>query len=440
MWTDLRACWALLTGVFLLMLANGLQASLLGIRATLEEFATRTTGLMMSGYFIGIFAGSLLSPYLVRRVGHIRVFGALASMASVTLLIHGLFVLPLTWFFMRVVTGICFAGLYVVAESWLNDLASNQTRGKILSIYMVVISIGIGGGQLLLNISSPEGLELFVLGSVVVSVGLIPVLLTARPAPAFEISTQMSLRELVRASPLASVGHILVGMTHGTIFGLGAVYAAQLGLEVHRVGWFMLAFMLGGMLFQWPIGFVSDRIERRYVICVVAGLSAVLCALNVWLPVGSWPWFGVTMLVGGLAYPLYPLCIAYVNDRLTPEQIVSASGSQVMLSGIGLSVGPILTAFLMDWFGNPMFFATMAAVLAVLCMFSVYRMGQRPGLSVEDQAPTLNPGQMGTPITELIAPDAEEYIEEVLSDQAETGEDEAADAESEPPKETPGGA
>ena len=226
-------------------------------------------------------------------------------------------------------------------------------------------------------------------------------------------------------------------MTHGAIFGLGAVYAAQQGLETREVGLFVIAFMLGGVLFQWPIGFLSDHVERRYVICGVAGAGALVCAVTLWLPTGGLAWYTGAMLVGGMAYPLYPLCVAYVNDRLTPEQIVAASGSQVMLSGIGLSLGPIFTAFLMDWFGDRFYFGTLAAVLGVLCAFSVYRMGQRPGLAVEDQVPTLNPGQMGTPITELVAPDAEEYLEEVQSEhEAETAE--TAPNTPESPQNTPG--
>ena len=211
MWKDLAACWAVLLGIGFMMLANGLQGTLLGLRATLEGFSTFTTGIMMSGYFIGIFIGSLLAPLLVKRVGHIRVFSALASLASVSILFHGLYIDPVIWMSMRIVTGICFAGFYVVTESWLNDRASNETRGRILSIYMVILTLGMGGGQFLLNLANPETIELFILISIIFSVGLIPILLTARPAPVFGASASMSLIELYRASPLAVVGNGLTG-------------------------------------------------------------------------------------------------------------------------------------------------------------------------------------------------------------------------------------
>ena len=172
MWKDLLASWAILLGVGFMMIANGLQGTLLGIRAGIEGFSIFTTGIMMSGYFIGIFMGSFLAPYLVKRVGHIRVFSALASLASISILFHGMYVSPAVWMAMRVVTGICFAGFFVVTESWLNDRASNKTRGKILSVYMLIVTFGIGSGQFLLNLAKPDAIDLFILTSIIISFGL----------------------------------------------------------------------------------------------------------------------------------------------------------------------------------------------------------------------------------------------------------------------------
>ncbi len=185
MWKDLGASWAILLGIGFMMLANGLQGTLLGVRAGLEGFSTFDTGIMMSGYFIGMFIGSLAVPRLISRVGHIRVFSALASLASISILFHGVYVDPWLWMVMRIITGVCFAGFYVVTESWLNDRASNETRGKVLSVYMLIVTGSMGAGQFLLNLARPDTIGLFILISVIISFGLIPILLTVKPAPSF---------------------------------------------------------------------------------------------------------------------------------------------------------------------------------------------------------------------------------------------------------------
>ena len=415
MWSDVRASWALFIGVGFMMLGNGLQGTLLGLRATLEGFPTFATGVMMSGYFVGIFLGSILAPRLVSRVGHIRVFGALASAASISILVHGLVVHPTTWFVMRLVTGISYAGLYVVSESWLNDRASNETRGKMLSIYMVVTTLGMGAGQFLLQLADPLQMDLFVLISIVVSFGLIPMLLTARPAPSFASTAKMTLRELFKASPLAVISNMLTGMAHGTIFGLGAVYASNMGFSTERISLFMASFLLGGLLFQWPLGYLSDRIERRLVISFMAIMSVILCGIAIMVPNDGWLFLGIVVCLGGAAMPMYSMCIAYANDRLEPEQIVAASGSLVMVAGIGLSTGPILISLLMSEFGQVFYFVGIGSVFALIFIFTLYRMGRRAGLDIEDQSPIIAAGQIGTPIAEFVSPDAEDYAEAVAS-------------------------
>ena len=419
MWNDVRATWALLVGIGFMMLGNGLQGTLLGLRATIEGFPTFTTGIMMSGYFVGIFIGSVFAPRLVGRVGHIRVFAALASTASISILIHGLYVNPVTWTFMRLLTGVSYAGLYVVTESWLNDRAGNETRGKLLSVYMVIVTLGLGCGQFLLNLADPEKVDLFILVSVVVSFGLIPMLLTARPAPAFEMSGRMTLARLFKASPLAVISNILTGVAHGTIFGLGAVYARQKGFSTEMVSIFMACFLFGGLLFQWPLGLLSDRIDRRIVMAGMAAVSVVLTLMAVILTAGSTFFFVVITLLGGVAMPMYSMCIAYANDRLEPKEIVAASGSLVMAAGIGLSTGPIMVSFLMAKFGPSFYFTGIGGAFALIFLFAVYRMGQRAGVDIEDQSPTLAAGQIGTPVAEICATDPVDYVEAVRSGEVE---------------------
>jgi MFS family permease len=413
MWKDLAASWAILLGIGFMMLANGLQGTLLGVRATLEGFSTFTTGIMMSGYFIGIFIGSFLAPVLVKRVGHIRVFSALASLASISILFHGVYIDPAVWMLMRVVTGICFAGFYVVAESWLNDRASNKTRGKILSIYMVMITLGMGSGQFLLNLAQPGEIDLFILTSVIISFGLIPILLTAKPAPVFEASTTISLIELYKASPLAVIGNGLTGMAQGTIFGLGAIYASAVLGDIKSISWFMACFLIGSLVTQWPVGYLSDRVSRRLVMMAMSAIAIFCCIVAIFIAKDGFAFYLVIVILGGAAMPMYSICIAYANDRLEPHQIVGASGSLVMVAGIGLSTGPIITAFFMDFYGMAFYFWGIAAAFAMILVFTLIRITTRAGIKVEDQSHFIATGTIGTPIAEFNAPDAEDYVEAV---------------------------
>lgn len=422
MWKNLAASWAILLGMGFMMTANGLQGTLLGVRATMEGFSTLTIGVVMSSYFIGIFAGSLITPYLVKRVGHIRVFSALASLASISILFHGIFINAPAWMALRIITGICFAGFYVVTESWLNDRASNENRGKVLSVYMLVITIGLGSGQFLLNLSHPDTMGLFILISVIISAGLIPVLLTAKPAPAFESSAKMSLVELYRASPLAVIATCLTGMVHGTIFGLGSIYASAVLVDIKLISWFMACFMLGSLVFQWPIGYLSDIFPRRAILAVLSVVSITASVVAVAIPKDGPLFYATVMLLGGVAIPLYSICIAYANDRLEPQQIVSASGALVTISGIGLSTGPIVVAFFMDIYGAEFFFWGIAGIFVLFLGFTLLRIQSTDGISAEEQSQQIASGPIGTPIAEYYSFDAIEYAEAMADEEIDLPE------------------
>ncbi len=415
MWKNLAACWAILLGIGFMMLANGLQGTLLGVRASIEGFSTFTTGVMMSGYYLGMFIGSMLAPVLVNRVGHIRVFSALASLASISILFHGVYIDPWMWMAMRVVTGICFAGFFVVTESWLNDRASNETRGTLLSVYMVIVTGGLGAGQFLLNLASPDAIDLFILISVIISLGLIPILLTVRPAPNFATSSKMSVIDLYRASPLAVIGNCLTGMAQGTLVGLGAIYANQALPDLKAISWFMACIMIGSLVLQWPVGYISDRIGRRGVMAGLSIVAITACLLAPITPKDTLWFYLVIIVLGGAAMPMYSVCIAYANDRLKPDQIVGASGSLVMVAGIGAMIGPIVIAFYMDMYDIAFYFWGIAMVFAFILVFTLIRIGARPGVALEDQS-SLVAGPMGTPIAEYLSPDSVEYAE-ALSNQ-----------------------
>ncbi len=421
MLTEIRASWALLLGIGFMMLGNGLQGTLLGVRATIEGFETFTTGVVMAFYFMGMLIGGILTPELVKRVGHIRVFAALASTASIAILLHSVYVNPWTWSAMRLVTGICYSGLYVVSESWLNDRASNENRGKMLSVYMVIITLGMGSGQFLLNVADPASAELFILISVIISFSLVPILLTARPAPAFGDSEAMSLFTLFKLSPLAVVGNALTGAAHGSVFGMGAVYALQKGFDNDLVSLFMASFLLGGLLFQWPIGWLSDRFGRRGVMLAIAILAAGLCALATYWPHTNTWYIPLIVFTGGAVMPMYSLCIAYANDRLPAEKIVAASGAMVIAAGIGLSIGPVLVSYAMSVMGPNAYFLGIAGYFGLIALAVLNSMSRREITSqdVEDQAPALAPGPIGSPVAAFVSPDAEDYAQALAEDELE---------------------
>lgn len=348
----IRTTGALLFSMGLLMLGNGLQSSLISLRASLEGFSTQLTGILMTGYFVGFLVGSMLTPRIVAQVGHIRVFAALASLASSMVLIHPVLIEAWSWFVMRLVTGFCIAGLFIVAESWLNDSASNATRGQLLSLYMVITTGAMACGQLLLNLADPAGFELFILISVLVSLALLPILLSATPAPSFAAPEHMSLLRLYRSSPLGILGCFGTGMSTGAMLGMGVIYAQQIGLELSRISLFMGLIFIGGVSLQWPIGKLSDTFDRRKVLFVVTFLAALTALLAVAVARLSVPGLlAVVFVFGGLALPMYSLCVAHTNDALEPQQMVAASSNLVLTYGVGAALGPSLAAAVMGLLG-----------------------------------------------------------------------------------------
>jgi len=377
--------WALLLGMAFIMLGNGLQGSLLGVRAMIEGFSVSVTGLVMSGYFLGLVAGSIIVPKIIRRVGHVRTFGALASLASVSILVHLVLIDPWVWWVMRVCTGFAYAGLYIVTESWLNDAAENETRGQLLSLYMLITLGGMAGGQFMLNISSPEDITLFILISVLVSIAVIPILISAARTPAFESTESVSVMQLFRVSPLGVFGIFGSGMASGSIFGVGAVFATRAGFSIREVSFFMGCLILGAILLQFPIGWLSDKLGRRKIIVLTCFLGAlVFFALSAAALRGG-ALYLLIALAGGLTLPLYSLCIAYTNDHLNASQMVAASGALVLANGLGASLGAPTTAFVMDFVGPEGFYQSIGFALTLICLFAVWRATRRQAIDLEQQ-------------------------------------------------------
>lgn len=365
--------WPLFAGLSLIGLAVGVQGSLLGVRATLEGFDDFLIGLLMSCYFAGFLAGSLLTPKMIQRVGHIRIFAALSAVASVTILIHSIYVEPWAWALMRLFTGFAFSTIYVVSESWLNQASTNANRGQILSIYTAILLAGICAGQFMLNLANPLDFTLFILISVMVSVAAVPILLSVVITPTIEDSDRVTIRHLWYRTPMGVTGIVLSQWVSSILFGMGAVYATKLGFTMYQVANFMGAMMAGGMILQWPLGKLSDMIDRRWVMGF-----ACLCAVGFALLISreseaSLKLYGLIFAFGGCSLSLYSIVVALTNDHLRPSEIVPASGTIVLISGLTSITGPIAAVFWLQIFGLQSFFVLLASCLLLLAGISIWR-------------------------------------------------------------------
>jgi MFS family permease len=374
----LKNSWALLLGVLLLLVGNGIQSTLLGIRGGIEGYGAATMSLVMSAYFVGFLAGSYRTPRLIRRVGHVRVFAALASLISAAFILYAEAPELGVWIGLRLLVGFCFAGVYVVAESWLNAAATNETRGQALSLYMIVQMLGIISGQGILNLADPAGYTLFVIMSVLVSVSFAPILLVRSAAPAFQTTKGMTLVQLFRISPLGCVGTFLIGGVLAGLFGMSAVFGSQKGLSVAQISAFVAATYFGGLVFQFPIGWLSDRMDRRKLIMGLTAAGAVVTAIGAVFSDSLAVLLTLGFLIGGVGNPLYSLTIAYTNDFLEPSDMAAASGGLLFINGLGAMIGPVAIGALMGAFGADAFFGYIAALFALIAAYALHRMTVRP--------------------------------------------------------------
>ena len=378
--------WTLFFGLLLISAGSGLQVVLLGTGANDAGFSNIATGIVMSGYFAGIFAGSIIVPPILAKVGHVRVFGAMAAIASSSVLVHALLADPVLWTTMRFASGLSFAGMYIVCESWLNDQATNETRGQLLSLYMIINMAGMGLGQMMISLGDGNSTTLFLIASVMVSIAVVPILVTAGTAPDFEEPERISFRRLVQVSPLAVVGMALVGLVISMIFGMGSFYGRSIGLNNSEIGTFMASITVGTLLLQYPVGRLSDRFDRRKVIFVVSMVAGIAIGIGSFFGKSQFAFLLVSMVVfGGLSFSLYSLFIAHANDFLPPSQMVAMSSGLLMVNGAGAVAGSPLVATIIELFGTNSFMPTIAGVLFATSGFVLYRMSARSAVPTEAQ-------------------------------------------------------
>ncbi|MFA3917877.1 MFS transporter [Ruegeria hyattellae] len=417
----LSSAWALLLGMGLLMVGNGLQGTLLGVRGELEGFSTLEMSFVMSAYFLGFLGGSRLAPEMIRRVGHVRVFAALASFISAVMIMYPLMTNPVAWVLGRVVIGFCFSGVYVTAESWLNNAADNENRGKALSLYMIVQMTGIVTAQALLLVGGPEGYQSFVIASILVSISFAPILLSISPTPAFDTAKPMSLRQIRQISPLGCVGMFLLGGVFSAQFGMAAVYGSAAGLSLAQISIFVATFYIAALLIQYPLGWLSDRMDRRRLIFLVAGGGAGGSILAMLLGDHFVILLVAAFVIGGMSNPLYSLLLAHTNDFLDHDDMAAASGGLVFINGLGAIAGPLITGWLMSdqVFGPPGFFLFIAVLLFALALYAAFRMTQRAAIPVEETG-TMSPmGPIATQVAMEVAQEVaiEAELEEQDADQ-----------------------
>jgi MFS family permease len=409
-----RQVWALLLGTTILALGNGLHGSLVGIRSAAENFDTTTTGFIMSGYSLGLILSAYLTPRLVAYVGHIRVFAAFASIVSTAVLLIPLWIDPLFWFAMRFVAGVGTSGLYIVAESWLNEAASNKNRGKMLSIYMTLTFGAMGCGQLLLNLTDQSGFARFIAVSALVSLALVPISLMRSEPPNIESVKGVSVVDIYRASPLATVAVFTNGLGQSAFFSMGAVFGITLGLSLPYISLMMALPPIAVILSQYPLGAMSDRFDRRAMLTALSLLAAGLCAIAIpAASVSPLVLIGVIAVFGSVALPIYSLVLAYANDHLSKDQMLGASSKLILLYGIGAILGPLLAGAFMRQFGSAGFMMYLILIYGGTGIFALFRTLRRPAVPKE-VGPVVQVSPVTTAVTtKALADDANQSEKQV---------------------------
>ncbi|MBU1254219.1 MAG: MFS transporter [Alphaproteobacteria bacterium] len=377
---------SMLLAIFILMAGNGVMSTLVSFR--LESAGTRAglIGLVATAYFVGLTIGALRASPIIRRVGHIRTFAAAVSLLSATTLAYTLFQGTAFWALLRFVDGLCVAAVFVCLESWLNERAEPSTRGSVLAAYMISLYAGQALAQFLLNLDGAPAAP-FIASSLLVSLSVLPIALTRLKEPAVAQQAPLSVRGLYAASPLGVVGCGMIGLMLGAFYGLGAVYARRIGLEMSQIALFMSVVIAGGVALQWPVGWLSDRFDRRTVIVATLLGATGVCAGLAWIA-GPGPLLLVLGAVfGGLSFALYPLCVAHTNDHLSAEQRVSASGGLVLTYSIGAAVGPTAGSGVMMAAGVGGLFLFIGACALLTLVFAIWRQLRREPVPSELQQP-----------------------------------------------------
>ena len=366
--------WALFTGFGLIMLAHALQGTLLNINAVLFNFTDFEIGYVFSGYFLGYLFSSIQCPKLIKNVGHIRVFAAFASLGSIAILLHWVVVNPIAWLIFRMITGFSFAAIYIVCESWLNDRADNNSRGQLIGFYMIVLYFSNCGGVLLVNLSPTSEAYLYILISLLISVALVPILLTKKPAPDISTPKFISLKELFLKSPMAFVGSFAIGLIYSALFGLMGVFGAKIGLSVFQISIMFFVNTFIGAVFQYPVGKISDKFDRRTILFVL-NIIAIASLIFAFLfgPSSFYILLIFIAIHSAVSLPYYAVVISHMNDFLEKEEIISGSSTLTLVNALGMVMGPLLASLFMAYFGAYGYFVYMIVIYCLVAPYNFAR-------------------------------------------------------------------
>jgi MFS family permease len=423
--------FALLASIWLINIGGGLQGTLLGLRAEMESFELTSTGFILSAYFLGYIVSFFVIPSFINSVGHIRSFAAFASLSSAATLLHAVFVDPYVWFCLRLLTGLCFGGLILVGESWLNASTGNDNRGTVFSVYMLIVLSASAISQTLINLTSVSGYDLFVLVSVALSVALLPLTLGKKiVAPEIQESSTMAFGKLAKRFPLGMLGVAVSGLVSGALWTMMAVYALRIGLDTADVSQVMFFLMLGGMISLWPIGKLSDRIDRRKIILAL-GVGTLLVCLLFLMPAFQNPGIiqYLAALLGLVAFPLYAISSSHINDYLEQDEFVPACGSMVLFYGLGALISPLISAQAMEAVGPKGLFVFLFIIQVPLIVMAAIRIFRKDVLSSEEKTDFVFEIPKVTPSVSPLDPRNQEAEELADEAQKEMEEREIADKE-----------
>lgn len=402
MLSKIHSIFSLLLAIGILLTGTGLLGTALSIHAGLESFSDTVTGIIMSAFFIGFVIGSYICPRLISQVGHIRAFSVLAAFGSVSVILHGLIVDPVIWWFLRIISGTAMVGLYLVIESWLNTLIPAQYRGKIFSVYVAVTLFSLGAGQYLILVYGAGVLATYALCAIFFILALVPISITRLTQPAQVAVPRLILRRLISISPLGVAGALVTGLANGAFWGLGALYALNMEYSEAEIAVFMSAIIFGGALLQVPIGIQSDRYDRRKVLMVVCFI-ATLMAVGIFI-FSSRSQLGLMLCAifyGGFSFSIYSLSVAHTNDHIEPSEVMDATQGLLLLNGVGAAIGPILAGIFMQIIGPQGLMIYFSIVFAGLALFTLFRMGVSTPIPYEEQGDFVPMARTGTAAVEM---------------------------------------
>ena len=407
MFGTIVSSWALFTGFGLIMLAHALQGTLLNVNAVFFNFSDFEIGYVFSGYFIGYLFSSIQCPKLIKNVGHIRVFAAFASLGSIAILLHWIVINPIAWLIFRMITGFSFAAIYIVCESWLNDRADNKSRGQLIGFYMIVLYFSTSAGGMLVNLRATTDAHLFILTSLLISLALVPILLTKKPAPDFSTPKFLSLKELYSKSPMAFVGSFSIGMVYSALFGLMGVFGAKIGLSIFQISILIFVNMFVGAIFQYPVGKISDKYDRRTILLSL-NLIAIASLIFIYL-LGSLSFNLLLVFIGihsAVSLPYYAVVISHMNDFLEKDEIVSGSSTLTLVNALGMVMGPMLASGFMAYFGAYGYFLYMIVIYCLVAPYNFFRIRVgRTSNIYEENTPSMIVPRTASPVGMQLASD-----------------------------------